>query len=77
MRDSNYMKYSKQEIIDMLSIIEPNELEQLRIKAYNTMMDNCGSKVYLRGLVEFSNYCINDCNYCRIRKSNIKLADIY
>ena len=74
MRDSNYMKYSKQEIIDMLSIIEPSELEQLRIKAYNTMMDNCGSKVYLRGLVEFSNYCINDCNYCGIRKSNIQIS---
>jgi biotin synthase len=26
--------------------------------------------VWLRGLVEFSNHCINDCNYCGIRKSN-------
>lgn len=26
--------------------------------------------VYLRGLIEFTNYCRNDCIYCGIRKSN-------
>lgn len=26
--------------------------------------------VYLRGLIEFTNYCKNDCIYCGIRKSN-------
>lgn len=29
-----------------------------------------GNKVYFRGLIEFSNYCIKDCLYCGIRKSN-------
>lgn len=29
-----------------------------------------GSNVYLRGLIEFSNYCRNDCLYCGIRRSN-------
>lgn len=29
-----------------------------------------GDEVYLRGLVEFSNYCKNDCLYCGIRRSN-------
>ena len=29
-----------------------------------------GNKVYLRGLIEISNICINDCYYCGIRKSN-------
>ncbi len=29
-----------------------------------------GKDVYLRGLIEFSNYCKNDCLYCGIRKSN-------
>ncbi len=28
------------------------------------------NKVYFRGLIEFSNYCKKDCNYCGIRKSN-------
>ena len=29
-----------------------------------------GNKVYLRGLIEYSNVCIKDCLYCGIRKSN-------
>ena len=29
-----------------------------------------GSDVYLRGLIEFTNYCRNDCKYCGIRRSN-------
>ena len=29
-----------------------------------------GNKVFLRGLVEISSYCKNNCNYCGIRRSN-------
>ncbi len=29
-----------------------------------------GTKVFVRGLIEISNYCKNDCLYCGIRKSN-------
>jgi len=29
-----------------------------------------GNSVYIRGLIEISNYCKNDCYYCGIRKSN-------
>lgn len=29
-----------------------------------------GHDVYIRGLIEFTNYCKNDCFYCGIRKSN-------
>ena len=29
-----------------------------------------GNKIYIRGIVEFSNYCKNDCLYCGIRRSN-------
>lgn len=29
-----------------------------------------GKKVFFRGLIEFSNYCKNDCYYCGIRRSN-------
>ncbi|MDO5133428.1 MAG: [FeFe] hydrogenase H-cluster radical SAM maturase HydE [Eubacteriales bacterium] len=31
-----------------------------------------GKNVYLRGLIEFTNYCRNDCLYCGIRRSNRK-----
>ncbi len=31
-----------------------------------------GNTVYIRGLIEISNICRNDCLYCGIRKSNLK-----
>lgn len=37
----------------------------IREKAY-------GRDVYIRGLIEISSYCKNDCYYCGIRKSNDK-----
>lgn len=35
-----------------------------------------GNKVYIRGLIEFTNICHNDCYYCGLRCSN-SLADRY
>lgn len=31
-----------------------------------------GDKVYIRGLIEISNYCKNNCHYCGIRRDNKK-----
>ena len=31
-----------------------------------------GNDIYIRGLIEFTNYCKNDCLYCGIRRSNQK-----
>ncbi len=33
-----------------------------------------GDEVYLRGLIEFTNYCKNDCYYCGIRRSNRQVS---
>lgn len=33
-----------------------------------------GTDVYIRGLIEFTNYCKNDCYYCGIRHGNRKAA---
>lgn len=38
--------------------------------------ENYGTDVYIRGLIEFTNYCRNDCYYCGIRCSNSS-ADRY
>ena len=35
-----------------------------------------GKNIYLRGLIEFTNFCKNDCYYCGIRRSN-KNAERY
>ena len=32
-----------------------------------------GKCVFKRGLIEFTNYCKNDCYYCGIRRSNAKI----
>ena len=33
-----------------------------------------GKDVYIRGLIEISNFCKNNCLYCGIRKANDKLC---
>lgn len=33
-----------------------------------------GDRVYVRGLIEISNFCRNDCNYCGLRRGNQTLA---
>ncbi|MDE6433868.1 MAG: [FeFe] hydrogenase H-cluster radical SAM maturase HydE [Lachnospiraceae bacterium] len=50
--------------------------EQLSAAADEAKRKYFGSKVYIRGLIEFSNYCKNDCYYCGIRHSN-QSADRY
>ncbi len=59
-----------EDIAKILSVDEPKDLEIIRKFAHETLIKHVGAGVYLRGLIEFSNYCINDCLYCGIRKSN-------
>lgn len=42
----------------------------LYAKADETRRQNYGTDVYIRGLIEISSYCRNDCLYCGIRRSN-------
>ena len=50
--------------------------EYLYEKAREVADSNFHKEVYLRGLIEFTNYCKNDCYYCGIRCSN-KNAERY
>ena len=51
-------------------------LEMLREEAVQTAQKLYGNQVFIRGLIEFTNYCKNDCYYCGIRRSN-HCADRY
>ena len=51
-------------------------LERLREEASQTAQKIYGNRVFIRGLIEFTNYCKNDCYYCGIRRSN-HCADRY
>lgn len=62
----------KKQMIEAFSYNE-TEREQLFRQAYETKLKYVGNKVYLRGLIEFSNICTRDCFYCGIRKSNKKI----
>ena len=42
-------------------------------KALDIKKKYYGNAVYIRGLIEFSNYCKNNCLYCGIRSGNTKL----
>ncbi len=44
--------------------------EELKAAADAVRREYYGTDVYLRGLIEFTNYCKNDCLYCGIRRSN-------
>lgn len=54
----------------------PEAAEMLRTKAVETRKRIYGDKIFIRGLIEISNICKNDCLYCGIRCSN-KNCDRY
>ena len=49
---------------------DPESAEALFGKARMRQQEHFGRSAYLRGLIEFTNYCRNDCLYCGIRRSN-------
>lgn len=63
---------------EYLSLIENrNEYRDSITKAADKKRrEYYGNKIFIRGLIEFSNICKNDCFYCGIRKSN-KSANRY
>ena len=61
---------NRNEIIEKLSLSEPASLTALYAEANAVKTSVIGKKVYLRGLIEFSNICRKNCDYCGIRCEN-------
>lgn len=61
---------TKEEFIYLLSNYTKEDAEYIAEKARRTSQKYFGHKIYTRGLIEFTNYCKNDCYYCGIRRSN-------
>lgn len=65
------MILDRAEIIGLLTTTDESEIRVLRTRAETTCLKVFGSDVHLRGIIEFSNYCRQDCLYCGLRRSNI------
>lgn len=64
------------EFARVIETLTATEREELFARARAVREREYGKVVYIRGLIEFTNYCKNDCYYCGIRKSN-KNAERY
>lgn len=56
---------------DLSALLESNEADELLFEAADRIRRNIyGDTVYIRGLIEFTNCCKNNCYYCGIRRGN-------
>lgn len=62
----------KRDLVSLLSSCDSPSFDLLRQEATRTARERFGFGIYLRGLIEVSSYCKNDCLYCGLRRSNRK-----
>ena len=60
------------ELLDLLGNLSEDDAPYLYERARAVQNEAYGKTVFLRGLIEFTNICRNDCYYCGIRRSNQK-----
>jgi biotin synthase len=59
-----------EELLRLITWTDPEVFQRLCGLADSVREQTMGSDVHLRGLIEFSNICRNDCCYCGLRRSN-------
>ncbi|MCL2417359.1 MAG: [FeFe] hydrogenase H-cluster radical SAM maturase HydE [Bacteroidales bacterium] len=57
----------------IIDYLKTSDTSELFAQAKQSKSEIVGNKVYLRGLIEYSNRCAKDCYYCGIRASNKKV----
>lgn len=76
----NKVKQSRNISLEQLKLLlETNDDEGIRFmreEAVKVCQKTYGNQVFIRGLIEFTNFCKNACYYCGIRRSNSQ-ADRY
>ena len=58
----------------LLSAHTPEDRARLAALARRTAQAHFGNRVYVRGLIEFTNHCRQNCRYCGIRRDNRALT---
>lgn len=69
---ANKLHFTDEELRLLLLNAAPDA--DLTAKAAAVRQSVYGNKVFIRGLIEFTNYCKNDCFYCGIRASQNKVS---
>lgn len=62
-----------EELKELLQSQDEDALEFLYQNAREVQQQHYGKQIYTRGLIEFTNYCRNNCFYCGIRRENKKI----
>lgn len=70
----NTHKLTKEEIVELLKSPLESNVSPLTQAADRVRKKYVGDEVHLRGLIEFSNYCKQNCLYCGLRRDNKKLT---
>lgn len=70
LRDRN--KLDEAEFTQLLDTYTNEEFLIAQSMAREIREEIYGTKIFIRGLIELSSYCIKDCYYCGIRRSNRK-----
>lgn len=66
----NKENLSKDEIVFLLQLTDNSDIRKLYRKAEKVREKYFGDEIHLRGIIEFSNYCRQDCTYCGLRNTN-------
>lgn len=61
---------TRNEFAELIENRDDGLMEYAARKAVEIRIREYGRDVYVRGLIEFTNHCRNDCYYCGIRRSN-------
>lgn len=64
---------SKKELLYLLNNLHQKNRKYLYELACKTTQKTYGNRIFVRGLLEFTNYCKNNCKYCGLRRDNKKV----
>lgn len=68
LEETHYLQ--REEYVSLLDARSPALASYLFQKSRAAAQKKFGNAIYIRGLIEFTNHCKNDCYYCGIRRSN-------
>lgn len=66
----NEQTAEREELLFLLENLEETTERLLHRAAAEKSREQFGNRIYLRGLIEYTNYCKNNCFYCGIRNGN-------